>query len=132
MFLASCSAFGLISIFTSQRKWVCARFVNNIKVIVSRVQVFNYFVHYFLFIDPWYIKRIVLFKSFSDVKLNFPAIRAETLSIAICSSLFFILFFGCVSFLDFLFCLSLGCIGACLTNATSSSFFFLSPWLICP
>ena len=57
MFFASSSVFSLFSIFTSQRIWICAWFVNIIKVIISRGQIFNYFFHYFFFINPWYIKK---------------------------------------------------------------------------
>ena len=70
-------------------------------------------------------KSIVLYSIFSGRKLDFPSMNAETLSRAICSSVFFILSLGCINLFVYFFSLSLGCKGTCLTNMTSSSFCFL-------
>ena len=66
-----------------------------------------------------------MFSIFSGRKLKFPSMKAETFSLAICSSLFFILSLRCVSLFVFLFSLSLGCRGTCLTKMRSSFFCFL-------
>ena len=56
-----------------------------------------------------------------ELKINFLFIKVETLSLGICSSLFFILSLECCSFFVIFFNLSLGCRRTCFTN--SSSFF---------
>ena len=65
----------------------------------------------------------VLFNVFFGSKLNFPFIRADTFSLAICCSLFFILSLRCWSFL-LLFLAFLGCRETYFINLTFSFSFY--------
>ena len=75
--------------------------------------IFYYFLLYYIVSSSTLevSKSSLLFSNFSGRKLNFPSMSAETWSRAIFSSLFFILYLGCVSFFGFFFSLSLGCKG---------------------